>query len=61
MATAEIRVRYPCGFEFYMNVNVGLLGSFSIDEDDWKVCPMHGKSCSKTPYCPREIKKEKKR
>ena len=42
--------KYPCGYEFELDIKTGFLGSpgldFNIIEED-KDCPIHGKKCKK--------------
>jgi len=47
MSKLKYNVKFPCGYEISMEITTSLLGSASgeFDEEEFKVCPLHGKNC----------------
>jgi hypothetical protein len=45
MAKAKLNVEFPCGYKLNTEVDVGMFGAFTIDDDGYKECPLHGKNC----------------
>jgi len=44
---ANVEVKFPCGYEYKMNVSAGMM-DFIVGKGDTELpdkCPLHGKNC----------------
>ena len=47
MSEHRLKVEFPCGYKLTIEAKIGAFGRgySELDEDKFKVCPLHGKKC----------------